>query len=261
MTQGNFSDPGMVGRLLADLRLALVFLTRLPVRPREGDIRPLGAVAYVFPLAGAFVGLLGGLAFGVADWIGLPSLLAAIIAVAATVLATGGLHEDALGDVADGFGAGGGRDRILAIMRDSRLGTYGALALILATAARIAALATLPHPTLVLAALIAAGAASRTAATALMLWLPPARSDGLGAGAGRPVPDAVYIGITIASLAVWLVLGLGALILGAILGGGAAWLVGILAKRRIGGQTGDVLGAAVLACEIGVLLAAVIVLA
>jgi adenosylcobinamide-GDP ribazoletransferase len=93
-----------------------------------------------------------------------------------------------------------------------------------------------------------------------MLWLPPARSDGLGAGAGRPVPDAVYIGITIASLAVWLVLGLGALILGAILGGGAAWLVGILAKRRIGGQTGDVLGAAVLACEIGVLLATVIVL-
>lgn len=259
MNESNFSDRGAAGRLAADLRLALAFLTRLPVRARAGDTRPLGAVAYVFPVAGGIVGLLGGLAFGIADWLGLPAVLAAVIAIAVLVLATGGLHEDATADVADGFGAGGGRDRILAIMRDSRLGTYGALALILTTVARIAALAALNHPTLVLAALIASAATSRTAAAGLMAWLPPARGDGLGATAGRPTPDGVFVGITIAALLIWLMLGFRVLVVGAVLGTGAAWLVGRLAKRRIGGQTGDVLGAAVLACEIAVLLSVVLV--
>lgn len=259
MNQGKFNDPGAARRLTADLRLALVFLTRLPVRAPAGATRPLADVVYMFPLVGVIVGLLGGLAYGIADWIGLPAILAAVIAVAVLVLATGGLHEDALADVADGFGAGGGRDRILAIMRDSRLGTYGALALILATVARIAALAALGHPTPALAALVGAGAAGRTAAAGLMLWLPPARSDGLGAGAGRPTPEGIYVGITIAALIVWLMLGFRVLVIGAVLGGGLALLTGGLARRKIGGQTGDVLGAAVMACEIGVLLAAVIV--
>jgi len=259
MTQGRFTDSGMAKGLVADLRLALAFLTRLPVRLPETEARPLGAVAYVFPVVGAIVGLLGGLAFGIADWIGLPAPLAAVVAFTVLILITGGLHEDAVADVADGFGAGGGRERILDIMRDSRLGTYGALALILAMAARIAALAALGAPTLALAALVGAGAAARTAAVGLMFWLPPARSDGLGAGAGRPSPDGFYIALAIAGLIVLLTLGLWILLLGAVLGGGAALLVGFLARRRIGGQTGDVLGAAVMACEIGVLLAAVIV--
>ncbi len=246
----------------ADLRIALVFLTRFPIRiPTHEPARPLAEVATFFPVAGALVGLCGGLVFGIADLLGLPSLLAAVLAVAAMVLATGGLHEDALADVADGFGAGGARDRILTIMRDSRVGTYGVLALILATTARIGALMTLADPTLVLAVLLAAGAASRTAAVGLMVWLPAARSDGLGATAGKPGAERFYVAATIAVLAGLLFMGIGATVTAAIVGGSVAVLLGRLALKRIGGHTGDVLGAAVQLCEIGVLLAAVAVLA
>ena len=122
---------------------ALMLLTRLPVRVA----RPMAPAAFAraygwFPAVGALVGAVGGLVLWGAGG-AVPPLAAALLAVAAQVLLTGGLHEDGLADVADGFGGGRDRERRLAIMRDSRIGTYGALALVLGVGLRVALLAPL----------------------------------------------------------------------------------------------------------------------
>ena len=113
-----------------EVQLALMLLTRLPA----GRIDPaptIAAAAWAFPLAGAVVGVLQALVLIAAIGLGLPMAMAAGLALAAGVLATGGLHEDGLADCADGFGGGRSPARKLEIMRDSRIGSYGALALIL----------------------------------------------------------------------------------------------------------------------------------
>ena len=131
---------------------------------------------------------IGALALGLADRLGLPPLVCAGLAVGALVIVTGALHEDGLADVADGFGGGATRERKLEIMRDSRIGAYGAAALALSLILRVAALSALLDHGLGAAAagLILAGAASRAAALAPLALLPAARADGLGAGAGAP---------------------------------------------------------------------------
>ena len=224
-------------------RIALIFLTRLPVAaPRDGG-PTLADSAGLFPLAGVVVGALGGLIYWLGDAVGLPPVLAAFGAVGATILATGALHEDGLADVADGFGGGFDRERKLEIMRDSALGSYGALALILSLGARVAALAALADPAAVMGALVAAHGIARATLPAVMGFGRPARSDGLGAGAGRPdgsqVSIALGLGLLLAALAVGPFYGLACL---AIAGLGTVILVAV-AARQIGGYTGDVLGA------------------
>ena len=190
----------MLRETLDEGKAALQFLTRLPVRgPAAWPRHALAASAPAFPLIGALIGALGGLAFALASWLGLPPTLAAVLAVAAQILLTGGLHEDGLADLADGLGGRTRADK-LGIMRDPRLGSFGALALILALLARIAALAALAEPLLVASALIAAGAASRAGLPALLASLAPARDDGLAADAGRPHPLRAAAGIAIATL-------------------------------------------------------------
>jgi len=175
--------------------------------------------------------------------LGLSPWLAAIFAVATQILATGALHEDAAADVADGFGGGASREAKLAIMRDSRVGTFGVLALILLVAGRLAALAALAEPGVALAALIAAGALSRALIVGVMRMLPPARGDGLGATAGRPDQRGVALAFAIAMAIAWLALGLGDSLVVLVVAAFGAGLLAGLAKRQIGGQTGDVLGA------------------
>ena len=112
-------DPGTA------LRIAATFLTRVPLGGSHTAPTPLSATVWVFPVVGAAVGLVGGLIFTACDWVGAPVWISAIAAISAMYALTGGLHEDGLADVADGFGGGNSRDRKLAIMRDSRIGTYG----------------------------------------------------------------------------------------------------------------------------------------
>ena len=178
-----------------------------------------------------------------------------MLAVAAQILLTGGLHEDGLADLADGLGGRTRADK-LGIMRDPRLGSFGALALILALLARIAALAALAEPLLVASALIAAGAASRAGLPALLASLAPARDDGLAADAGRPHPLRAAAGIAIATLLAVVVLAPSVAVGGLIGAAGALLSVAILARRQIGGHTGDVLGAAQQLAELGFLLGA-----
>ena len=191
----------MVRAAIEECKVALQFLTRLPAGAPARSAPPLAASAPMFPLIGALIGAAGGLVFALAAGLGLPPMLAALLAVAAQVLLTGGLHEDGLADIADGFGGGRTRADKLRILRDSRIGSFGAMALMLALLARIGALAALASPALVAAALIAAGAASRAALPVIMVSIAPARDEGLAVAAGRPHPLRAAAGAAIAILA------------------------------------------------------------
>jgi adenosylcobinamide-GDP ribazoletransferase len=240
-----------------ELEASIVFCTRLPLlraTPLTGH--SLSREAWAFPVAGIVVGLIGAIVYGIAHRLGLPPWPAAALSVAATMLATGCLHEDGLADTADGFGGGNTREQKLAIMRDSHIGAYGVCALAMSLVLRVGALASLPSAHAVVWALIASHAAARATMPALMLLLPPARNDGLSFDAGRPpgetVAAAAVIGFLILIFGLRFGRGLLALIALAVVAPFVAWL----AKRQIGGQTGDVLGALEQVSEVAVLLVA-----
>ena len=240
-----------------DVAGALRFFTRLPLPASPGGDFNFNRIAWAAPVAGAFVGLAGAVALAAAATLGLPPLVAAAIALGAEIAATGALHEDGLADVADGFGGGATRDRKLAIMRDSRIGAFGAVALVLSILIRAGALsAALAHGLGAAAgALVLAASASRAGALAPLALLDPARRDGLGAAAGRLEPQSFAAACGVA-LILALVLGLVSTGIAHALAGafgaalGAAAMTA-LAKRQIGGQTGDVAGAAQQWAEIG----------
>lgn len=257
--------------LSAQLRLAVAFLTRLPVEHAPDDedafsgideTRPdLASAMWLFPLVGFGIGGAGALALGALTWGGVPAPVAATLAIGTLIWLTGALHEDGLSDIADGFGGGGDRERKLEIMRDSRLGAYGTVTLAIVVVAKIAALATIAAHDVgaAAAALIAATVWGRALIAPTMRWLEPARDDGLGAHAGQPSEGDSWKGLGLAVLLVLLVLitpaGFGVITV-LIAGGLGAFGVGLIAFRQIGGYTGDVLGAAVTIAETAALVAA-----
>jgi len=241
-----------------ELKAGILFLTRLRYGMSEPlDGSAIGKAAWAFPVAGILVGIVGAVVYWLAYHLGLAGWPGAALAIAATMTLTGCLHEDGLADTIDGFGGGASREQKLAIMRDSRIGTFGVCALAIAILLRVSALALLGLPGPVAAALIAAHGAGRAVMPVLMALLPPARSDGLSASAGRPplggVAAAAVLGVVILILCLGLGHGLAALIALAI----AAALVCWLSLQQIGGQTGDVLGAAEQVSEIVILLVAI----
>jgi adenosylcobinamide-GDP ribazoletransferase len=218
---------------------AVAFLTRVPVGRVELGRDDVARGSVLFPLVGAGIGLVVGLVAAGSDS-RLGPLLAAALAVAFEALLTGAIHLDGLADTADGLGAGT-RERALAVMREGAIGAFGATALgvdLLVKTAALAAILSGPAPVL---ALVAAFAVGRAAPLALAAAFPYAREeDGIGrALAGRPWPAAgVVLGIVVA---------VGALgVRGLWIAGAAAVAVAALAlvARRLGGVTGDVLGAA-----------------
>ncbi len=240
-----------------ELKASIVFCTRLPLlraTPIAGSA--IAKAAWAFPIAGVLVGLIGAVVYALAHRAGLPAWPAVALTVAATLLATGCLHEDGLADTADGFGGGKTREQKLAIMRDSRIGVYGVCALAMSLVLRVAALASLPSAHAVVWALIASHAAARAAMPALMLMLAPARGDGLSFEAGRPPGEAVLAGAVIGFLILAICLHLGHGFLALILVAAIFALMAWLSMRQIEGQTGDVLGALEQASEIAVLLVA-----
>jgi adenosylcobinamide-GDP ribazoletransferase len=235
---------------------ATAFFTRLPVGPRPAGDWRLADSAWAFPLVGAGIGGAAAFAFLLAQLIGLASWPAALLSVLAGIGLTGALHEDGLADTADGFCGGCDREEKLAILRDSRQGTYGVLAIVLSVLLRAAALAGIGDPIHAGLALIAAHAASRAALPAAMMRLTPARPDGLGATAGTPRAGGAIAAALIA-------VGIALAALGPVRGAVALCLAGVivfamakLARRQIGGYTGDVLGAFQQVAEIVILLAA-----
>lgn len=238
------SDPSDAkNNLIKDVYLSVVFLTRLPA-PGWPDAasRKLAAGMWAFPVAGVLVATVAGLVYAVCDAIGLPVYISALFAVVTLIIATGGLHEDGLSDLADGIWGGADSARRLEIMSDSRIGAYGAIALIVSVAGRAAAIAAISEPLFVLGALVASAAVSRAMMPAMMAFGKPAKPTGLGAGAGTPDGATWCIALLVAAAisaiaapAGWLI----CLIAAAI---GAA-LIGWFARRNVGGYTGDVLGA------------------
>lgn len=219
----------------------------------DGAMPPaLARAQRVFPLVGAMIGAVVGIVYLALAATGIPALAAAALALGAGALVTGALHEDGLGDVADGFGGGRDRDAKLAIMRDSRLGTYGMLALLVAFAAKAAALPALGAATV--PALIAAHALGRVTIPILAAAMPYARSDGLGQSAGRPERASVLIAVGFGVAAALVCLPLAQALLAILLTAAGASAVALLAQRQIGGVTGDVFGAAEQVVEIVVLL-------
>ncbi|NVO17021.1 MAG: adenosylcobinamide-GDP ribazoletransferase [Rhodoplanes sp.] len=239
-----------------DLRLAIGLLTRIPMPHPDGAAPSyLARALRVFPLVGALIGGVIGVAYLGILLAGVPSLPAAALALGIGALLTGGLHEDGLADVGDGFGGGRDKARKLEIMRDSRLGTYGALALIVAFAVKLFALAALPRIA-VLPVLVTAHALGRAAIPALSVKLPAARTDGLGAKVGAPSKAVAVTAAVLAVLVTLIMLPVKEALLAMALAAAAAAAIAALAMRQIGGQTGDVLGAAEQAVEIAVLVMA-----
>ncbi|PVM93602.1 adenosylcobinamide-GDP ribazoletransferase [Caulobacter radicis] len=251
-----------MGRQVQLLLCAAQFLTRLPTPPLRG-FEPdwITRSARYFPLVGLLVGGVCALALLAASqvWNG---WVPALLALGAGLLLTGGFHEDGLADTADGLGGGQTLERRLEIMKDSRVGTYGVLALVVVLGAKAATLATLT-PLSAALALLAAHGVGRVAAVATMAALPHV-SDRADAKY-KPAPD----GVKPAEVLVAAILGLWPLLLAPPLGALAAiglaaafaLAMALLARRLIGGYVGDVLGAIEQVAELGALLGLAAVLA
>lgn len=239
-----------------DFRVAVQFLTRLPVGWIDGlKASDLAAAAWSFPLVGVLVGALAGGVVYVAALPALHPLACAFLGVGVQVWISGALHEDGLADVADGLGAHD-RARRLEIMRDSRIGSFGVLALVFSVGLRTALLAGVNGPERAWLAMIAAAAVSRALLVPVMVWVEPARPDGLAKAAGRPASTSLIAAILIAAIAAFALLTPWAAVIGLALAAAAAWAIAVWARRALGGQTGDVLGAVQQAAETAILIAA-----
>ncbi|MEM9318722.1 MAG: adenosylcobinamide-GDP ribazoletransferase [Pseudomonadota bacterium] len=241
-------------RQLADhIILAMGLLTRLPLPSRRVEPESSSTAVWAWPIVGALVGGIGAIVGAASIAIGLTPWIAAVLALIAMALATGGLHEDGLADSADGLWGGQNRARRLEIMRDSRVGAYGVLALGLTLLLRFAAVAAISEAGAWLA-LVGAAAFGRSGMAVLMAFLPTARQDGLSHATGRPsgtnVLVAVVIGIVLAAVT-------GPGLLGVHLAAAMLVWLGWQAQHKLGGQTGDILGAGCLLAETAALIAAI----
>ena len=246
-------------KIVAETARAVSFLSRLPVPDRffSEDAIPAARSARAYPLAAVIVTLPAAVLLFLLRSVGLDALFASALAVAVLMLTTGALHEDGLADCADGFGGGRDRDRVLAIMKDSAVGAYGCLALVLSVLLRVAGIAAIASAAPALSAglaLIAVAALSRTA----MVWhwhvLPAAKPDGVAASSGQPGSEAAafalisgaVIGMVFSLPAAGIAGAITALLLAAILCSGFTRMT----RARIHGHTGDTIGATQQICEI-----------
>jgi adenosylcobinamide-GDP ribazoletransferase len=246
-----------VKSLVADIRIAVSLCTRLPVAPAgaiaDGEV---ARASWALPLAGMLVGVVSAAIYWLAERLHVPAQAAAVLALAAGILLTGAMHEDGLADTADGLGGGKTRERKLEIMRDSRIGTFGACALVISLLLRWSAIASIDDPRSVAIALVVAHGAARAALPAFMRFVPPARSDGLSSGAGQPPVQSVAIALALGIVALGLGFGAGVMLVGSLVILAIGALLARLARGQIGGQTGDVLGALEQMAEAALLLIA-----
>jgi adenosylcobinamide-GDP ribazoletransferase len=242
------------------MRDALAFYTRLPVACAEAAPN-FAAASWPVAVAGALIGACGGLFAELLRAFGLSVEISAVGALIAMALLTGALHEDGLADFVDGIGGGVDRGARLAIMRDSRLGSFGVLALVSSVLLRTFAIAEIMDFNVAgaVSLLCFVGAASRVAGLAPMVMLAPARSDGAGAGVRPPTRRAFAVAVGVVFLfgllPAFAGVALGRLFAAMFLAGAGALLVTIAARRSISGYTGDVLGAAQQMAEIAALVA------
>ncbi len=259
--------------ILADIMSAAMFLSRLPLNDfvemldPDAELSDFGQTTRYFGLAALIVALPAALTIWLGGLLNLPFLITAVLAIIVHTLATGALHEDALCDVADGFGGGKTRKDKLRIMRDSQIGTYGASALVLSFLLQAFLLANL------LETIGATGTAliiiaANMATTAMIVWpwatLPAARADEGGLSASHGIPSrqsaitAMALALPVVFALVWLSFSL-VIVLAALAASGAAMMAfSMLCRSQIGGHTGDTLGATRKISELSLLLALII---
>jgi adenosylcobinamide-GDP ribazoletransferase len=229
--------------LIADLRIGISLCTRFPVGTSASlDDGEVARASWAFPVAGILIGLVGALAYWVAIRLNVAPIPAAALALATTMALTGAMHEDGLADSFDGLG-GKTREQKLEIMRDSRIGTFGMLALVITLLLRWSTLADIAEPRYVAIALVCAHASARAGMTAFMHLVPLARADGLSSGAGRPPGQCVAAALAIAIFCLLFGFGAKGAMIALLLLALAGIITARIAVRQIGGQTGDVLGA------------------
>ena len=241
-----------IGIRLAELQLAFMLLTRLPAGTLTSQLPELAHARWAFPIVGCIVGGIIAASYIILSLLLLPSFAAAILAITAGLFSTGAIHEDGLADCADGFGGGQNREKKLAIMRDSAIGSYGTLSLIIIMGLRISLLSMLPAKLEIVTPIIICAVISRYAMVGYLCLLPAARQDGLGNQASGNQTS----GDNISALLLAGLIALPAFVIGAfgliyviiaIVSVAVIW--GVIAKYQLGGQTGDVCGAGQIICE------------
>ena len=236
----------------SDLLVAASLLTRLPIPASFDDsLERIAGSSWAWPVVGAIVGIVAGIAGASLGWLGVDRELAAIAALGVLVLLTGAMHEDGLADTLDGLAGGSTDEKRLAIMKDSRIGVFGATGLALVLLGRWSAMSEFDGFRLI-AVLLVSSCASRLPVVLAMAALPPARDSGLSASIGRPTGQLALLAAAVTSLVCLAVLGMAGLaaVPVAIVG---ALPICFLARQLIGGQTGDVLGASQQFAELAVL--------
>ena len=246
-------------RLADDLVMGLRFFSRLPTGGRRHERPELSRMARALPFTSLVIGLPPAALLLVACWIGVPAYVAAALATGALVAATGAMPEDALADAMDGLFGGASAERRLEIMKDSRHGTYGVVALCLYLMVRVLALGALAaaDPLAAAAIWLAAGLVARSGALWLSVALPAARAGGASASAGRVSKRDFAIGAGFAAALALVLAGPFVGVVGVALAGlaaiGVAWAWTRACRELLGGQTGDVIGALHALVEIAVL--------
>ena len=240
--------------------IALQFFTRLPI-PRWVGFEPawLQHASRYFPLVGVVVAAISGAVYLLATWL-LPTPVAVLLAVAAGIYLTGAFHEDGFADMCDGFGGGMTRERVLEIMKDSRIGAYGAIGILCLLAIKCAALASLP-PATVVATLFIAHPLSRLAAVSLIWVIDYARDEGKAKPMAQEMSAAEFIIAAIGGLLPVVVCGVlgifywAALAFAIVAAAACAFWLGRKCQHRLQGYTGDCLGAVQQVAEVAVYLA------
>ena len=249
--------------MLHQLRLfliALQFFTRLPI-PRWVGYQPawLQQSSRYFPLVGVVVAAICGATYMAAGWL-LPSPVAVLLAVAAGIYLTGAFHEDGFADMCDGFGGGLTRERVLEIMKDSRIGAYGAIGILCLLAIKAGALVSLP-PRIVAAAFFIGHPLSRLAAVSLIWLMDYARDEGKAKPMAQSMSTGEFVVAALCGLLPAIICGAmgildwSALVLATLAATASAWFLGRKCQRRLQGYTGDCLGAVQQLAEVAIYLA------
>ena len=240
--------------------IALQFFTRLPI-PRWVGFEPawLQHASRYFPLVGVVVAAICGTVYVLASWL-LPSPVAVLLAVAAGIYLTGAFHEDGFADMCDGFGGGLTRERVLEIMKDSRIGAYGAIGIVCLLAIKCVALVALP-PAVIVATLCIAHPLSRLAAVSLIRFMDYARDEGKSKPMAQEMRTGEFIIAAVCGLlpavacGVLGILDWGALAFAIVAAAACAFWLGRKCQRRLQGYTGDCLGAVQQVAEVAIYLA------
>lgn len=250
------SKPDTALLKFTDILTAIGLLSRLPVSSNGARG---AAAAWAFPLVGLIIGVLAAITGWMLTAFGLSANLTAAFVLMVMIITTGAMHEDGLADTVDGLWGGWEQTRRLEIMKDSHIGTYGVLALILSLLMRWGALAALIDADMLTIGVISIATLSRAPMVVMMAIMPHARTDGLSASVGRVAAKTAQIAVLIAIIVTLVLLGWVGITAIAITTF-AALIAALIAQQKIGGQTGDILGATQQISEIAALITLTIVL-